>query len=443
MSVQDAFKVLWEELPCSARLVEAGGPGARHRRSRSPTSSPRRPNRATPACRRSSRRSTPASTARAGPRARPAAPTPCRCSRPTARSARSSTPCWWPAPPRATSRRCRGPSRCSTWPRWSGSRSRSEQVRERLEDERRLFRMVLGRARRGVVLIAADTHPDADELTQRSRFVDELGRRAGPPAPEAADDEPVSVARGRRDLAPPARRPRRRGLAPARRARRACARSASTPRRWWFQRDWTDTGRPLHETLRLSYSRLSNLDNCELQHVLGDELGLGRVAGYQAWVGKLVHGMIEDIEQGEARQDQGGDPRRGRPALARRRSSPRRRCRRRTASSSTSACSRTGGSSTARRTRSRTRSPFEFEFDGATIVGVIDRIGPTLERGHAHHRLQDRQRRQRAEGRGEPAARHLLPGGQGVRGPRRRTGRCAQVELAYVKGDWKREHELV
>ena len=53
-------------------------------------------------------------------------------------------------------------------------RSRSEQVRERLEDERRLFRMVLGRARRGVVLIAADTHADADELTQRSRFVDEL-----------------------------------------------------------------------------------------------------------------------------------------------------------------------------------------------------------------------------------------------------------------------------
>src|SRR4029079_13796236 len=70
------------------------------------------------------------------------------------------------------------------------------------------------------------------------------------------------------------------------------------PAGWWYQREWTDTGRPLRETLRLSYSRMSNLDNCELQHVLGDERGLGRVAGYQAWVGKLVHGMIEDIEQG-------------------------------------------------------------------------------------------------------------------------------------------------
>jgi len=65
-------------------------------------------------------------------------------------------------------------------------RSRSEQVRERLEDERRLFRMVLGRARRGVALFAADTHPDADELTQRSRFVDELGVRWEPLADSAA-----------------------------------------------------------------------------------------------------------------------------------------------------------------------------------------------------------------------------------------------------------------
>src|SRR4029077_3934865 len=71
-------------------------------------------------------------------------------------------------------------------------RSRSEQVRERLEDERRLFRMVVGRARRRVVLVAADMHPDADELTQRSRFVDELGVTwsAGP---EGTDDDPVSV----------------------------------------------------------------------------------------------------------------------------------------------------------------------------------------------------------------------------------------------------------
>ena len=71
------------------------------------------------------------------------------------------------------------------------------------------------------------------------------------------------------------------------------------PRRWWFQRDWTDTGRPLHETIRVSYSRLSNLEACELMHVLGDELGLGRPGGYHAWVGKTVHRIIEEVERGE------------------------------------------------------------------------------------------------------------------------------------------------
>ncbi len=46
--------------------------------------------------------------------------------------------------------------------------SRSESVRARLEDERRLFHVVVGRARRGVVLVCSDTHADADELTQRT-----------------------------------------------------------------------------------------------------------------------------------------------------------------------------------------------------------------------------------------------------------------------------------
>lgn len=176
-------------------------------------------------------------------------------------------------------------------------RSRSEQVRERLQDERRLFRMVLGRACRRVVLVAADAHPDTDELTQRSRFVDEVPGVAWRAAPESAVDEPVSVreasALWRRQLAEPGAEAWRR-LA----ALEGLVALGVDPARWWFARDWTDTGRPLHETLRLSFSRLSTLDNCELEHVLGDELGLGRVAGYQAWVGKLVHGIIEDIESG-------------------------------------------------------------------------------------------------------------------------------------------------
>ena len=109
--------------------------------------------------------------------------------------------------------------------------------------------------------------------------------------------EPISRAR---------RRPRRRTLAD--RAVPAVERLAALdglvalgvdPRRWWFQREWTDTGRPLHEHLRASYSKLDVLDNCELQFVLGSELGLGRPVGYHAWVGSLVHRIIEDCEKGE------------------------------------------------------------------------------------------------------------------------------------------------
>jgi RecB family exonuclease len=256
--------------------------------------------------------------------------------------------------------------------------SRSERLRERLEDERRLFRMVLGRARSRVVLAAADTHPD--ELSLRSRFVEEEGI-AWTAIPEAGAETPVgtreAAAAWRRQLADP-------GTAAWTRlaALEGLRALGVDPSRWWFQRDWTDTGRPLHETLRLSYSRLSNLANCELQHVLGDELGLGRVAGYHAWVGKLVHGIIEDCESKPPRLGKTKDE-----ILAavdqrwREREFP---------SKAVSAAFRTlveeqmlpnwwhshgEGESLAVEQR------FEFPFEGASIVGVIDRIGPLASGG--------------------------------------------------------------
>ena len=61
--------------------------------------------------------------------------------------------------------------------------SRSERTRERLEDERRLFRMVVGRARRRVILTVSEEHPEEDALTTRTRFADrgggEVDHRAG------------------------------------------------------------------------------------------------------------------------------------------------------------------------------------------------------------------------------------------------------------------------
>jgi hypothetical protein len=147
------------------------------------------------------------------------------------------------------------------------------------------------------------------------------------------------------------------------------------PSRWWFQRDWTDTGAPLHEELRLSYSRLATLDNCDLQFVLGEELGLSKRGGYQAAVGKLVHELIEACENGEidrslealvaaldARWDDGWFPSKAVSAafhqLAVDKLLPN--------------WVRNYGELPA----SASEVGFAFEFDGATIAGKIDRIGP-------------------------------------------------------------------
>lgn len=249
--------------------------------------------------------------------------------------------------------------------------SQSDRNRARLEDERRLFRMVLGRARERVVLMASRAH--ADEASTGSRFVEELGLKWSA-APDPALAEPISVreaaASWRRTLGdltiPGAER-----LA----ALQGLVALGVDPRRWWFQRDWTDTGRPLHEHLRASYSKLDVLDNCELQFVLGYELGLGRPVGYQAWVGSLVHRIIEDCEKGLVERTLDAlvaeVDLRWRPqefpakavseawrALAKKRMLP-------------NWWERYGA-----HPASATEQGFEFDYDGASIVGYIDRIGP-------------------------------------------------------------------
>jgi RecB family exonuclease len=149
------------------------------------------------------------------------------------------------------------------------------------------------------------------------------------------------------------------------------------PRTWWFQHDWTDTGRPLHETLRLSFSRLERLENCELQFVLGEELGLSRRGGYQAWVGKLVHELVERCEKGEIerslealvveleeRWQEAAFPSRAVSDAFKRMAIERMLPNWFTSFGPLPAA------------EEGTEVGFEFEFEGATITGKIDRIGP-------------------------------------------------------------------
>jgi superfamily I DNA/RNA helicase/RecB family exonuclease len=254
----------------------------------------------------------------------------------------------------------------------AGPVSQSERNRGRLEDERRLFDLVVGRARRRVVFTASDEHgPDAT-VTARSRFVARAGV-AWEPAPLGPFAHPLTVAEAtaawRRSLADPASPPAHR-LA----ALDGLLALGVDPSTWWFQRDWTDPGGPLRDHVRVSASRLETLDNCELQFVLGEELGLDTTTSYHAWVGHTVHRLIEDVERGrlerslealvaaaEERWALGSFPSRAVSETWRRlvvdRMLP--------------AWWKEYGQAPADEVEKR----FEFPFDGATVAGVIDRIG--------------------------------------------------------------------
>jgi superfamily I DNA/RNA helicase/RecB family exonuclease len=175
--------------------------------------------------------------------------------------------------------------------------TQAQRNRLRLEDERRLFRVAVSRARRRALLTASQAGSGEPSVGAPSRFAAEAGAEWTPFPGAPSAGEPLSTAEAaatwRRDLARTDERPAVR-LA----AIEGLVALGVDPSRWWFQRDWTDTGTPLHEHVRVSYSRLEKLENCALQYVLGEELGLENRAGYHAWVGSLVHTLIEECEDG-------------------------------------------------------------------------------------------------------------------------------------------------
>jgi len=259
-----------------------------------------------------------------------------------------------------------------------GAIARSEINRRRLADERRLFAMVRSRARRRVVLTATDPHGDESSVTLTSRFVEELGL-PWEDVPSAPFAEPVSTFEAasawRRGLGDPT-------AAPAERL--ACIDAllalGDDPRRWWFQRDWTDLSAMAEDALSLSYSRLSTLENCELQFVLSSELGLDPGGGYQAWVGKTVHKIIEGCERGSI----------DRTPEAFERALDERWEKTRFPSYAVSEAERANAKTVLMRNwferyaeppAMATERGFAFEFEGARIRGKIDRIGPVPEGG--------------------------------------------------------------
>jgi superfamily I DNA/RNA helicase/RecB family exonuclease len=76
------------------------------------------------------------------------------------------------------------------------------------------------------------------------------------------------------------------------------------PGGWWWARSWTDNDIPIvGDYKKTSYSRFSNYENCPLQYLLGQVLGLDPETSYQMNYGRLVHGLYEDLEQGRIPAD--------------------------------------------------------------------------------------------------------------------------------------------
>jgi RecB family exonuclease len=250
--------------------------------------------------------------------------------------------------------------------------------RERLAEERRLFAMVRHRARRRLLLTATDPHGDANAVTLTSRFVEEL-EIPWRDAPETLGGEPVSVREAsavwRRILADPSATPRDR-LA----SLEGLLALGEDPRRWWFQHDWSDDGAAPEGALRLSYSRLDTLENCELQFVLSSELGLDAGGGYQAWVGRLVHHLIEDCENGKVERSPAGFHRELEARWEESRF-PSYAISEAELANAKDVLVANWFSRYATHPATAVEQTFEFDVDGARIRGKIDRIGPVPDGG--------------------------------------------------------------
>ena len=249
-----------------------------------------------------------------------------------------------------------------------------EQVRERLEDERRLFRWWLD-APGAVVLVAADMHPDADEPRNVA-----IRRRLGvtwTPAPEGTDDDPVSVreaaASWRRQLPTAASRP---GAGSPRSRLRALGNDPAT---WWYQRAWTDTAGRCARRFGSPIRGCRTWTTASCSTCSATSPGS---AGWRAtrpgWQACTVRSRTSS-RAGSARPRM--HPRRGRPALAPRgvplegRSAAHRKL-------VDERMFRNWWFEYGEEASLGNEVRFEFDFEGTTIVGAIDRIGPMPEEAH-------------------------------------------------------------
>jgi superfamily I DNA/RNA helicase/CRISPR/Cas system-associated exonuclease Cas4 (RecB family) len=175
-------------------------------------------------------------------------------------------------------------------------RTPRERLRDRLAEERALFRLAVSRARRRTVLTASHSTSARNPRTP-SRFASRIGLVWNPPpdaVPPAASLRTLEAELRRRvgDLDAP-RSVRLAALA-------AIPRAGADPAAWWGGRNWSDPGEAIHsEDLRTSYSRFSVLENCALQYLYAMEMGLDPERSHYMWLGSAIHDLVDRAQKGE------------------------------------------------------------------------------------------------------------------------------------------------
>jgi len=181
-----------------------------------------------------------------------------------------------------------------------GPRDHAARARAALAEEERLFRLAASRAPRAVCtgLRAGGSDRMAAEP---SRFLDAFGipeeNHVVPPLVFTPREAEVSW---RRIAAATAESPERRAA--------AVWGLAQLPgvdtQRWWSGRRWTVNRAPVvGEPKKTSYSRFSAYENCPLQYLMGQVLGLDPETTYQMAYGSLVHNLLERAEMGALPKD--------------------------------------------------------------------------------------------------------------------------------------------
>ena len=183
----------------------------------------------------------------------------------------------------------------------AGLKDHADRTRAALEEEERLFRAAATRAK-GVVFTGQSAGGSDVTAAEPSRFLEEFAA-----LPEENAEVPDLILTPREAEIRWRRVASSADLDPARRLAAVWGLSnlpGLDPSRWWWGLRWTQNDLPvMHGRLHSSYSRYSTYENCGLQYLLGQVLGLDPESTYQMAFGSLIHNLLEDLEKKKLEPD--------------------------------------------------------------------------------------------------------------------------------------------